>query len=104
MVTNSSLSFKDIAFVEISDQLKTVFNITNLGSVDWKNLFEHLGDDIENAFTEENLKADLDNLISKGVGLAGAGYTNGVNNLMQGSNFNGSLQEKLGRTLLTNFS
>lgn len=99
VVTNSSLSFRDIAFVEISDQLKTVFNITNLGSVDWKNLFEHLGDDIENAFTEENLKADLDNLISKGVGLAGAGYTNGVNNLMQGSNFDGSLQEKLGSIL-----
>lgn len=99
VVTNSSLSFKDIAFVEISDQLKTVFNITNLGSVDWKNLFEHLGDDIENAFTEENLKADFDNLIGKGVGLAGAGYTNGVNNLMQGSNFNGSLQEKLGSVL-----
>ena len=99
VVTNSSLSFKDIAFVEISDQLKTVFNITNLGSVDWKNLFEHLGDDIENAFTEENLKADFDNLIGKGVGLAGAGYTNGVNNLMQGSTFNGSLQEKLGSVL-----
>ena len=99
VVTNSSLSFKDIAFVEISDQLKTVFNITNLGSVDWKNLFEHLGDDIENAFTEENLKEDLDNLISKGVGLAGAGYTNAVNNLMQGSNFDGSLQEKLGSIL-----
>lgn len=99
VVTNSSLSFKDIAFVEISDQLKTVFNITNLGSIDWKNLFEHLGDDIENAFTEENLKADLDNLISKGVGLAGAGYTSSVDNLMQGSNFDGSLQEKLGSIL-----
>lgn len=99
VVTNSSLSFRDIAFVEISDQLKSVFNITNLGSVDWKNLFEHLGDDIENAFTEENLKADLDNLISKGVGLAGAGYSNGVSNLTQGSNFNGSLQEKLGSVL-----
>lgn len=99
VVTNSSLSFKDIAFVEISDQLKTVFNITNLGSVDWKNLFEHLGDDIENAFTEENLKEDLGNLISKGVGLAGAGYTNGVNNLTQGSNFDGSFQEKLGSIL-----
>lgn len=99
VVSNSSLSFKDIAFLEISDQLKSVFNITNLGSVDWKNLFEHLGDDIENAFTEENLKADLDNLISKGVGLAGAGYTNAVNNLMQGSKFDGSLQEKLGSVL-----
>ena len=99
VVTNSSLSFRDIAFVEISDQLKSVFNITNLGSVDWKNLFEHLGDDIENAFTEDNLKADLDNLISKGVGLAGAGYTNGVSNLMQGSNFNGSMQQKLGSIL-----
>ena len=76
IVTNSTLSFNDIAFLEIAEELKTVFNLANLGGIDWKELFEHLGDDIEGAFTEENLKADLDNLISKGVGLANAGYNN----------------------------
>lgn len=56
VVTNSTLSFKDIAFLQIAEELKAVFNITQLGGIDWKNLFEHLGDDIENSFTKENLE------------------------------------------------
>lgn len=99
VVTNSTLSFNDIAFLEISENLKTVFNLANLGGIDWKDIFEHLGDDIEGAFTEDNLKADLDNLISKGVGLANAGFNNGVSELLQGTSFGGTLMEKLGSVL-----
>ena len=99
VVTNSRLNFQDIAFVEITNELQSVFNITNLGGVNWKDLFEHLGDDIENAFSEESLKGDLDNLISKGVGLAGAGYSNGVSQLLQGTDFGGTFQDKLGSIL-----
>ena len=50
VVTNSTLSFNDIAFLEISENLKTVFNLANLGGIDWKEIFEHLGDDIEGAY------------------------------------------------------
>ena len=99
VVTNSTLSFNDIAFLEISENLKTVFNLANLGGIDWKDIFEHLGDDIEGAFTEDNLKADLDNLISKGVGLANAGFNNGVSELLQGTSFGGTFMEKLGSVL-----
>ncbi len=99
VVTNSTLSFKDIAFLQISEDLKAVFNITNLGGIDWKNLFEHLGDDIENSFTKENLEKDLDNLIGKGVGMANSGYNNGMNELLKGTNFGGTFQEKLGSVL-----
>jgi len=99
IVTNSTLSFNDIAFLEITEELKAVFNLAKLGGIDWKELFEHLGDDIEGAFSEENLKADLDNLISKGVGLANAGYNNGVNQLLQGTSFGGTFMEKLGSVL-----
>ncbi len=99
VVTNSSLSFKDIAFLQIADELKSVFNITNLGGVDWKNLFEKLGDDIESSFTKENLKNDLDNLIKKGVGLAGAGVSGGVDQLLKGTSFGGSFQDKIGSVL-----
>ena len=73
--------------------------MVKLGGIDWKELFEHLGDDIEGAFSEENLKADLDNLISKGVGLANAGYNNGVNQLLQGTSFGGTFMEKVGSVL-----
>ena len=88
--TCDDLSFNDIAFLEIAEDLKAVFNLANLGGIDWKELFEHLGDDIEGAFTEENLKADLDNLISKGVGLANAGYIGqeNIGNLFNLSDYN----------------
>ena len=99
VVTNSTLSFNDIAFLEITENLKAIFNLANLGGIDWKELFEHLGDDIEGAFTEDNLKADLDNLISKGVGLANAGFNNGVNQLLQGTSFGGTFMEKLGSVI-----
>ena len=99
VVTNSSLSFSDIAFVEISDQLKSVFNIANLGGIDWKELFEHLGDDIEDSVSKESLTSDLETLISKGVGLANAGYTNGISNLTQGCSFNGTAMDKISSIL-----
>ena len=99
VVTNSRLSFKDIAFLEITDDLKAIFNLTNLGGIDWKNLFEHLGDDIEGSFTKENLEKDLDNLIAKGVGLAGAGFAGGVDELLKGTSFGGTFQQKLGSIL-----
>jgi prefoldin subunit 5 len=99
VVTNSTLSFKDIAFLEITDQFKQIFNITNLGSVDWKELFDHLGDDIKGTFTKDNLEHDLDQLIEKGVGLASAGYSNGVGQLMQGTDFGGTFMDKMGSVI-----
>lgn len=94
IVTNSSLSFKDVAFLELTGELKAIFNITQLGGIDWKNLFEHLGSDIEGRFTKENLKADLETLINKGVGLANAGYRNGLDQLLQGTSFGGTFLDK----------
>ena len=106
VVTNSTLSFQDIAFLEIVNDLKAIFNITNLGGIDWKNMFEHLADDIEGSFTKENLEKDLDNLIGKGVGLAGAGYAGGVDELLKGTSFGGTFQQKMGSilTLIDNAS
>lgn len=106
VVTNSTLSFQDIAFLEIVNDLKAIFNITNLGGIDWKNMFEHLADDIEGSFTKENLEKDLDNLIGKGVGLAGAGYAGGVDGLLKGTSFGGTFQQKMGSilTLIDNAS
>ena len=94
VVTNSSLSFKDVAFLELTDELKAIFNITQLGGIDWKSLFENIGSDIEGRFTKDNLKADLDNLINKGVGLANAGYKNGLDQLLQGTSFGGTFLDK----------
>ncbi len=106
VVTNSTLSFKDIAFVEITEQLKPIFDLAKLGDMDWKEIFENLGDDIKDSFTKENLEKDLDNLISKGVGLASAGFSNGAKQLLQGTSLDGSFDDKMGSvlTLLDNAS
>ncbi|WP_289191257.1 MULTISPECIES: leucine-rich repeat domain-containing protein [Bacteroidales] len=106
IVTNSTLSFQDIAFVQIANEFAQVFNISNLGGIDWKNFFDHLGDDMEGAFTTDNLKSDLDNLISRGVGLAGAGFNSSVDQLLQGTSFGGSFNDKIGSviTLIDNAS
>jgi len=99
VVTNSTLNFKDIAFVEIKDQLKDIFNLTQLGGQDWKAIFEQLFDDIQGSFTKEKLKEDLQTLISHGAGLAGAGYRNVINQAMQGTDFGGTLADRVGSVI-----
>lgn len=99
IVTNSTLSFKDIAFVQIADDFKAIFNLSNLGGIDWKNVFENLGEDIKGGFTKDNLEKDLDILINKGVGLANSGYSNSVDELLKGTSFGGTFQQKLGSVI-----
>lgn len=99
VVTNSSLSFKDLPFLEIAEELKPILDLTKLGGMDWKGIFENLGDDIAGSFTKENLQKDLDNLISKGVGLANSGFNNGVSQLLHGTSFDGSFDDKMGSVL-----
>ena len=96
VVTNSTLSFKDLPFLEIAEQFKEIFNITKLGDVDWKVTFEQIGSDIANSFTKENFKKDLEQLVSKGVGLAGSGFNSSLEELLKGTSFGGSFQKKIG--------
>lgn len=100
VVTNSTLSFKDIAFLEISEEFRKIFNITQLGDVDWRDVFDHLGEDIKGAFSKESLEHDLDQLIQKGVGLASAGYSNGMDQLLSGTDFGGTFIDKM-RSVIT---
>ena len=41
IVTNSSLSFKDIAFLEINQELASILKLSELGNTDWKALFDN---------------------------------------------------------------
>ena len=91
IVTNSSLSFKDIAFLELNENVAALLNLSELGNVDWKTFFDGFGDNITGRFSKESLQQDLDKLYNMGAGLAGAG----VNNLLGGSSFNDIIQGKL---------
>lgn len=93
IVTNSRLSFKDIAFLEINQELAAILKLSELGDVDWKNLLDNFSDMGSN-FTKDNLKEDIDNLYSMGVSLASAGAGNAVNSIVGNSNFNGTLMDK----------
>lgn len=93
IVTNSRLSFKDIAFLEINQELAAILKLSELGDVDWKNLLDNFSD-IGSNFTKDNLKEDIDNLYAMGASLASAGAGNAVNSIVGNSNFNGTLMDK----------
>ena len=93
IVTNSRLSFRDIAFLEINQELAAILKLSELGDVDWKNLLDNFSD-IGSNFTKDNLKADIDNLYAMGVSLASAGAGNSVSSIVGNSNFNGTLMDK----------
>lgn len=93
IVTNSRLSFRDIAFLEINQELAAILRLSELGDVDWKNLLDNFSD-IGSNFTKDNLKADIDNLYAMGVSLASAGAGNAVSSIVGNSNFNGTLMDK----------
>lgn len=93
IVTNSRLSFRDIAFLEINQELAAILKLSELGDVDWKNLLDNFSD-IGSNFTKDNLKTDIDNLYAMGVSLASAGAGNAVSSIVGNSNFNGTLMDK----------
>lgn len=93
VVTNSSLSFKDIAFLELDPRIAPLFKLSESGDMDWQALFDDLGN-IPHNFTKENLRADLDSLYKIGIGLATAGTNNLSGRLLGESSFNDLLQGK----------
>ena len=93
IVTNSSLSFKDIAFLEINQELASILKLSELGNTDWKALFDNFTS-ISSHITKENLKADIDNLYNMGVNLASAGAGNLTSSILGNSNFHGSIMDK----------
>ena len=93
IVTNSSLSFRDIAFLEINQELAAILKLSELGNTDWKAVLDHFSD-IGTHFTKESLQEDLDNLYAMGVNLASAGAGNLINSIIGDSNFNGTILDK----------
>ena len=93
IVTNSTLSFKDIVFLEINQELAAILKLSELGNVDWNVLLESVSN-IGTNFTKGNLKQDIDNLYAMGVSLASAGAGNAVSSILGNSSFNGTIMDK----------
>ncbi len=86
VVTNSTLSFKDIAFLQFNQQAANLFNLSNMNGVNFKGLLNYFGN-IGKNFTADKLKADMTNLYQKGVSLALSGIDGFKSNLLQTNNF-----------------
>ena len=58
VATNGKRSFKDIKFLVVSDDLKKLFDLAQLGNVDWKALLDKLGD-FGKDLSKDDLKKDM---------------------------------------------
>ncbi len=94
IVTNSTLSFSDIAFLEISDGITSELGLDKIGGIDWQKLLDDMTQ-ITGSFTKENLIADIDNLYSMGAGLATAGITHIGDALLQKNSFHELMNGKI---------
>ena len=86
VVTNSTLTFSDIVFLEINPEIAPLLKLSETGNIDWQRMMDNFAH-IPGNFTHENLKSDLDNLYNTGVGLATAGIANLGDALLQSSSF-----------------
>lgn len=98
VVTNSTLTFSDIAFLELNPEIAALLKLSDIGDVDWEGMLDDLAS-IPGNFTVDNLKADLDNLYSMGVSLATAGIGNLGDALLQQNQFHNLFQGKIGTVL-----
>lgn len=66
VVTNSTLTFSDIAFLEISQEVASIFKLSEIGNIDWQLILDDLSK-VPGNFTMDNLKADVDQLYRMGL-------------------------------------
>ncbi len=98
VVTNSSLTFSDIQFLAINNEVAQILRLSEIGNVDFKKVLDDLSK-IPGNFTTDNLKADLDKLYRNGVSLATAGAANIGDALLQSSEFHQLFSGKLGAAI-----
>ncbi len=94
VVTNSTLTFSDIVFLEINRDIAPLLKLSETGGIDWWHLLDDLAR-VPGHFTGENLKEDIDHLYDMGVGLATAGISNIGDALLQTSSFHDLMDGKV---------
>ena len=94
VVTNSTLSFSDIAFLEFKPEIASMLRLSQIGGIDWQRIIDDLAT-VPNNFTREKLEGDLDNLYNMGVGLATAGISNIGDALFRQNSFNDLFSGKI---------
>ena len=98
VVTNSTLTFSDIVFLEINRDIATLLKLSEIGNIDWQRMLDDLAS-VPGNFTKENLQHDIDNLYNMGVGLATAGIGNIGDALLQTSSFHELMGGKISKVI-----
>lgn len=98
IVTNSSLTFADIQFLEINQEIAGILKLSEIGNVDWQLLLDDLAK-VPGNFTIDNLKADVNTLYNIGASLANAGISNIGDALIQRSTFHEVFNGKVGKLI-----
>ena len=98
VVTNSTLTFGDVVFLQIKEEIAQVFRLSTLGGVDFKAVLDGFAD-IGDNLTKEDLKEDLDQLYRKGTAIFSAGAGNLAESILQTSNFNDLFEGRIGAAI-----
>lgn len=93
VVTNSTLSFSDIQFLEVDPRFAAFMQFSKFGEADWETVFDDLAS-IPGNFTIDNLKEDVGTLYDLGTQLATSGFDNLSGDIMGDSKFDGSFKNK----------
>lgn len=93
VVTNSSLSFSDINFLELNPRFAAFMQLSKIGGMDWQAVLSDFTE-ISGNFTTDNLKEDISTLYSIGTQLATSGFGNLTDDILGNSKFNGSFKNK----------
>lgn len=93
VVTNGTLSFRDINFLELNPQFAAIVQLSKIGDTDWKAMLNGMTY-VPDRFSKEILVNDMDSLYTAAVSLANSGYSSFIRDLLGGSEFNGTFLEK----------
>lgn len=93
IVTNGTLSFKDIQFLELDPRFAAFMQFSKFGGADWETLIDDFSS-INKNFTLENLTGDIGTLYELGTQLATSGIENMSGDIMGNSEFDGSFKDK----------
>lgn len=93
VVTNGTLSFKDIQFLELDPRFAAFMQFSKFGGADWETLIDDFSS-INKNFTLENLTGDIGTLYELGTQLATSGFENVSADIMGNSEFDGSFKDK----------
>lgn len=98
VVTNSSLSFADIQFLEINKEIAAILKLSDIGGIDWQQMLDDIAKVPDN-LTLDNLTSDINTLYNAGASLATAGIGNIGDALMQKSAFHELFNGKMSKLI-----